>query len=384
MVSLFLQSEIENPYPFYQKMIEDHPVYWDETNKIWAVYSYAACLELLNNTDAHIPGFPPNDKLNKHARLILKNLARLTNGVEHEIAKETAVILFSYLKTIGINTILEELLSGRSIQNEINWVDLVCKKLPVLTILKGFDLNKKDSDLICKKIAQLVKIMQPTKTDETVEEINTVAEEIYSITGKHLATLPFYDTLIAKIAVAYSISPSEIISICVSNLIGLCIQSYDAGRGLLSNSLLQVLSKENSPQHEADKIWIQKMVLETVRFDPPIHNTRRIASKDIPLNKINIKKNDSLLIVLAAANRDSNQFTNAMNFDIERNNNHDHLTFGAGGHMCLAKHFSITIATETLYYIFDNYKNISLLTNKIEYEPMSNARLPKAIWISLL
>ena len=31
---------------------------------------------------------------------------------------------------------------------------------------------------------------------------------------------------------------------CISNLIGLFIQSYDAGRGILSNSLLQVLKNE--------------------------------------------------------------------------------------------------------------------------------------------
>jgi hypothetical protein len=42
MSSLFLQSEV-NPYSFYQKMIEENAVYWDETDKIWAIYSYAFC-----------------------------------------------------------------------------------------------------------------------------------------------------------------------------------------------------------------------------------------------------------------------------------------------------------------------------------------------------
>lgn len=384
MSAIFLQSEVENPYSFYQKMTKEQPVYWDETNKIWAIYSYAACVELLNNTAATIPVLTANNELNRSATTIIENLARLSNGIQHEIAKETAQILFSYLKTVGIHTILEELLPERLLQNQINWVDLVCKKLPVLTVLKSFDFNKKDSDFICKKIAQLVKIMQPHKTAEAIEEINKVAEEIYSITERHFVTLPFYEALIRKISDLYPISQTEIFSICVSNLIGLFIQSYDAGSGLLSNSLLQLLSKENFSKDKVDKICIQKMVVETLRFDPPIHNTRRIASKDIQLNNSTIKKNDSLLLVLAAANRDPNHFTNAMNFDTERNNNHDHLTFGTGGHMCLAKHFSVTITNETLYYLVHNYKNISISENEIEYEPMINARLPKAIWISLL
>ncbi|MRX38454.1 cytochrome P450 [Flavobacterium sp. LC2016-23] len=382
MSTLFLQSEVKNPYSFYQQMTAENPVYWDETHKIWALYSYSACVEILNHTAAHIPAFPANDNFNTSAAKIIRNLARLSNGIQHEIAKETAVILFSFLKNVGIDTILEELLPKEVIQNPINWVDLVCKKLPILTVLKSFDFNEKDTHFICEKITQLVKIMQPNKTAEAIESINTVSEEIYGITERHIVKLPFYKALIDKISASYCISLEEAISMGVSNLIGLFIQSYDAGRGLLSNSLLQILSKENLPENKTEKGLIQKMVLETLRFDPPIQNTRRMATEDIPLNKITIKKNDSILIVLAAANRDPLQFINAMNFDIERNNNHEHLTFGSGGHMCVAKHFSVHITTETLYYLFRNF-NIVLSGNEITYEPLINVRLPKAIWISL-
>lgn len=383
MSSLFLQSEVKNPYSFYQKMIAENAVYWDETHKIWALYSYAACIEILNNTAAHIPAFPANDNLNTYAAKIIMNLARLANGIQHEIAKETAVILFSSIKTVGINSILEELLPKEVIPDPINWVDLVCKRLPVLTVLKSFDFNKKDTLLICEKIAPLVKIMQPNKTAEDIEVINKVSQEMYCITERHLAGLPFYKAVIRKISVNYTISSEEALSMGVSNLIGLFIQSYDAGRGILSNALLQMLSKENLPENETDAVRIQKIVLETLRFDPPIHNTRRVATEDIQFHKIIIKKNDPILIVLAAANRDPQQFANAMNFDIERSNNHEHLTFGTGGHMCVAKQFSVRIATEALYYLFRNF-NVVLSGNKIAYEPMINARLPKAIWISLL
>ncbi|MCD0466706.1 cytochrome P450 [Flavobacterium sp. ENC] len=382
MSILFLQSEVKDPYSFYQKMTAENPVYWDETHKIWALYSYEACAKILNHTAAHIPAFPPNDNLNTYAAKIIRNLARLSNGIQHEIAKETAVILFSSMKTVGINTILEELLPREAVQNPINWIELVCKKLPVLTVLKSFDFNEKDTLFICEKIALLVKIMQPNKTAEDIESINTVSEEIYGIAERHLVRLPFYKALIGKISATYPISLEEAISMVVSNLIGLFIQSYDAGRGLLSNSLLQILSKENLPEHKIDKGRIQKIVLETLRFDPPIHNTRRMATEDILLNKIIIKKNDPILIVLAAANRDPRKFENAMNFDMERNNNHEHLTFGTGGHMCVAKHFSVSITTEALYCLFTNF-NVVLSGNEITYEPMINARLPKAIWISL-
>jgi cytochrome P450 len=121
-----------------------------------------------------------------------------------------------------------------------------------------------------------------------------------------------------------------------------------------------------------------------LRFDPPIHNTRRIATQDIFIGESLIKKNDSILIVLASANRDPQKFENALDFDIKRNNNNENLTFGTGGHMCVAKHFSIHLATEALWFLFDEYKTIKLLENNIQYEPMINVRLPKSVWISLL
>lgn len=381
MSTLFLQSEIKDPYAVYQKMIKEDPVYWDETNKIWAIYSYEFCVAILQNTNAHIPLFSSNKKLNQYASKIISNLARLSDGIQHAIAKETALSFFSNMKAIEIHSITEELFSKDSNPNQINWVDSVCKKLPVLTVLKSFDFNEEDSDFITQNISQLVKIMQPQKNAEEVEMLNEVSKKVYLMTEKHIAELSFYESLATTISSTYTISKEEAVSFCVSNLIGLFIQSYDAARGLLSNSLLQFFSKENTLSNQIDKTQIQKMVIETLRFDPPIHNTRRIAVSDISVNGNTIKKDDLILVVVAAANRDPKQFENAMNFDGERVNN-NHLTFGIGGHMCLAKYFSVHLATEALYFLINNYK-ISFLENEIEYEPMINARLPKAIWVSL-
>lgn len=380
MSTLFLQSEIKNPYSLYHKMLEESPLYWDESHKIWAVYSYEYCTEILNHKKAYIPAVSENN-FNEYALKISRNLARLSNGVQHEIAKESAFILFSYMKNIAIDTILSELFQNNN-NTEINWVELVCKKLPVLTVLKSLGFTDDDSFFISKNIEPLIKIMQPNKKSEDIEAINAISEKMYVIIEKHISLISFYENAITAISTKYGISHQETKSVFISNLIGLFIQSYDAGRGLLSNALLQCFSKENSFK-KTDKTQIQKLVVETLRFDPPIHNTRRIAAEDIQLNNSTIKQNETILVVLAAANRDDRQFENPTIFDIERTNNQEHLTFGTGGHMCLAKYFSINLTMEALHYLFCNFKNISILDHEIEYESLINARLPKAIWISI-
>ena len=379
--TLFLQSDTNNPYLIYKTMLEKHPVYWDETNKIWAIYSYEDCISILKNPKAQIPAINPNNeqKLNQYSLEIFNNLARLSNGIQHDIAREIAMSLFSNINSVDINYIISQLIKNDLAENKIDWVNSVCKKLPILVLLKSFGFEENDCDFISDKIEFFTKIMLPNKTKEQVKLINDYSEQFYSIVEKHLFSLAFYKPLLSKISEKHNIQFDEIIPIVVSNLIGLCIQSFDAGRGILSNSFLQIVQNKNI----SDKIAIEKSVIETLRFDPPIHNTRRIATEDFLIGESLIKKNDAILIILASANRDSVKFDNALSFDMERNNNNENLTFGIGSHMCLAKYFSIHLATEALWFLFDQFKTITLLENNIQYEQMINARLPKTMWISL-
>ena len=377
--SLFFQSEVKDPYSIYKLMLDKNPVYWDETNHIWAIYSYEYCVEILKSSQVEIPTVNPNNEqnLNESALQILNNLTRLSNGIQHEITREIALLLFSNLKSIPIDQIISQLIQKDLRDNKIDWVNSVGKKLPILSILKSFDFEEIDCDFISEKIDSLSKIMLPKKTEEQVKLINENAEKLYSIIEKHLSLLPFYKSLSIKISEKYNVFDTESIPIVISNFIGLCIQSYDAGHGILSNSLLQIINNNSF----LNKTEIEKTVIETLRFDPPIHNTRRISIEDFYIGESQIKKNDPILIVLASANRDAQKFENAMDFNMERINNPENLTFGIGGHMCLAKYFSINLATEALSYLVNEYKTIALLKNKIEYEPLINARLPKNIWI---
>lgn len=362
-------------------MLQNNPVYWDETNKIWAIYSYEDCISILKNPKAEIPAVNPDNKqkLNKTALEILNNLTRLSNGIQHEISKEIAMLLFSKMKSVDINSIISQLIKSNLVENKMDWVNSVCKKLPVLGVLKSFNFEEKDCEFIANQIESLVKIMLPQKTEEQAKSINEVSATIFSIVEKQLFQLNFYESLSAKISQPNSLSLDEIKTISISNLIGLFIQSFDAGRGILSNSLLQILNNKTF----SSKTEIEKSVIETLRFDPPIHNTRRIATEDFYIGKSLIKKNDSILVVLASANREPKKFENESKFDIERNNNTENLTFGIGGHMCLAKHFSIHLTTEAVWFLFNEFKTVTILENNIQYEPMINARLPKNIWISL-
>ncbi len=377
---LFRQSDIEKPYEIYETMLSENPVYWDEAAMLWAIYSYEDCRAILNNPVAQIP--PVNrEGLNDHALLITDKLARLNNNQEHEIARAMAMSLFENMQTISIAAIVENLLDGKDKKRITDWVK-ISRKLPVMAVLESFGFDEENRVFIAERMEQLVKIMLPGKTAEQIAEINEVSKQVYETTGKHFFNVRFYDTLINQISGKYKITRDEVITGCVSNLVGLFIQSYDAGRGILSNTLLQLL-RQNADPGQLSKDYLQKTVIETLRHDPPVHNTRRIAADTIVFGEREIKKGQRLFIVLAAANRDPKKFADPNRFDIHRQNNKEHLTFGTGHHACVAGHFSMSLATDALEYVFNRYPSIRLLEENINYEPAINVRLPKSLLISL-
>jgi cytochrome P450 len=383
--TLFLQSDCDDPYKFYSTMAENSPVYWDSVNNLWAIYSYENCQKILGSDAAEIPVINENNKnqLNEYALLIFKNLARAANGIEHDMARSAAELLLKNVHSIQLNEMLGKLINKGTEPLELDWVSAVCKKLAVLSVLKSFDFCENDSAYIFANIGKLVKLMLPDKSPQQVIGINEISKEIFSVTEKHLQNSSYFQPMVKFISKKYSTGIERTIHLVTSNLIGLVIQGYDGLRGLLGNSLLQALYRRDIAATKPTREYLQKLVIETLRFDPPVHNTRRTAVSDICLNQKEIKKNDLILLVLASANRDPKIFENADVFDMERTNNSNHLTFGSGSHACVANRFSVHLVAETLYHLFERYHAIRLIEAHINYEPAVNVRLPKNILISL-
>ncbi len=339
--TLFLQSDATDPYEIYSQMLTEHPVFWDNRNKLWAIYSYENCKAILTNAAVIIPSlaFAGNNKLNEYAALLANNLTRLSNPPQHNVAKQISLQLFEKMKPVSLTDILKELFTKTDIHGEVDWVNAVCKKLLVFTILKGFDFADADIDLVLSRMEQLVKIMLPVKTDEQAGVINKIAKDIYLLVERNIVNRDFLHSIVCSEDNAAN--KDDILVLCVCNFIGLLIQSYDAGRGALSNSLLQfLLNRDSGEININDENYFYYSVVESLRFDPPVHNTKRILADDIFINGCQFRKGDAVLVIIAAANRDSQKFIKPNQYNIYRTNNNEHLTFSAGHHSCLAKYFS--------------------------------------------
>ena len=368
---LFRQSEIENPYAVYAQMLSEHPVYFDPIRQIWAVYSYDDCLRLLNSEFAHIPD--PNQsiisQMNEHARLIAEHLIRLQNPPRHGALHPLVLRLFEQLPPPSVHAQLDSIFAVQS--GSLDWV-VATRCLPAQALLDGFGFASATAEGLLSLLDSLVTFMLPGKSTPDLEVLNASANEAYALVERHISQSDHLPAVLPS-----TIDHKDALQIITANLIGLLLQSYDAGRGLLSNGLLYVVRQANSG------VDYRSIITEMLRYDPPVHNTRRILTQNIMLGDVELKAGESVLLVLAAANRDQQHFAHPDQFDPLRPNNADHLTFGAGIHSCLARHYMMNLTVAALEYLVARYPNLHLLTEPIEFEPLVNVRLPRAIHIAL-
>ena len=365
---LFKQSEVNNPYEQYAQQQASHPVYWDAQNKVWGIYTYKGCWLLLNSPHTRIPALaaPAEGVLNEYAVLLLQHLVRLGNGAQHSHARQIVMQLHKGMQPVSTALLLDQLLARHHVTT-IDWVT-ISKQLPAYHLLNSFRFPQENIQAILCCIERLVTIMSPHKTTEQVTAINTAAQQVYQLTEQQLLS-----------GMAGAVAPDQLV-ISTVNLVGLLIQSYDAGRGILCNALLQAFTRSTTTGHREA---MKKLVVETLRYDSPIHNTRRVLTSNMVIHNRELKEGDTVVLVLAAANRDPAQFEHPELFDTNRHNNNTHLTFGAGAHACVAQHSAVAMATEALVYLFHQYPEVRLLMEQVSYEPLVNARLPQQLLIAL-
>lgn len=122
----------------------------------------------------------------------------------------------------------------------------------------------------------------------------------------------------------------------VSMITLLIFAGHETTSNLIATGTMMLLDNpEQLDQLKGDLSLIPGAVEELLRFNGPSTSTGpRFATEDIELGGQQIKKGEMILVMVKAANRDENKFTDPEDLEIMRKVDR-HLAFGQGIHMCL-------------------------------------------------
>jgi len=127
------------------------------------------------------------------------------------------------------------------------------------------------------------------------------------------------------------------------------------------NMLFSLLS--NSRQLEAvrsDRSLIPQAIEESLRLETPLLNITRLATKDANVGGVRIPAGSTVMLMLAAANRDEGRYPDPDDYDIWRESPKPHISFGHGPHACLGTHLARLEMRVALNLLLDRLPNLRL------------------------
>jgi cytochrome P450 len=110
----------------------------------------------------------------------------------------------------------------------------------------------------------------------------------------------------------------------------------------------------------ADRRLIPQAIEEALRLETPLLNITRLATKDTEIDGVSIEAGSTVMLMLAAANRDENRHDDPDAFDIFRSDPKPHISFGHGPHMCLGVHLARIEMRVALDHLLDRLPNLRL------------------------
>ena len=137
------------------------------------------------------------------------------------------------------------------------------------------------------------------------------------------------------------------------------------------------------PRCVTDPTAIPDAVEEVLRFDSSVVHWRRRTTTAVTLSGVDLPAGADVLVCIGAANRDPHVFDNPDEFDIRRANAHEHLSFGAGPHLCLGAPLARLEARVVLEELTAALPNLRLDDDQtLQFAPIIAFRGPRSLLVA--
>ncbi len=110
----------------------------------------------------------------------------------------------------------------------------------------------------------------------------------------------------------------------------------------------------------SDRGLVAQAIEESLRFETPLLNITRLATRDTEIDGVPIPSGSTVMLMLAAANREETRHADPDRFDIGRDDPKPHISFGHGPHVCLGMHLARMEMRVALNLLLDRLPNLRL------------------------
>jgi len=345
----FLPAHRSDPHATWRALREAEPVYWHPVFRMWMLTRYEDVLFVLRDgnftTDrSSVPLMRWIARMSRDdaqfSAMIERNLLMM-DGPDHTRLRGLVSKAFTPRRVEGLRPRLEQVVDGLlddcAERGEMELVRDFAHPLPVIAIAELLGVPVADRHLFAHWSAQLVQLLDPLQASGGVESMRRATHEIFGYFGRLLEERrsdPRDDLLSAMITAEQDgLRLEELDLLALSSL--LLVAGHETTSNLIGNAVLALLRNPDERKRlQDDPALITTAIDEFLRYDGPIQFTDRAVRSDCEIGGKQIRQHQLVGVVLAAANRDPEQFADPERLDLGRSDNR-HLAFGQGSHFCL-------------------------------------------------
>ena len=384
----FLPEVIAEPYTVYRRYREEDPVHWGISSNprlpgAWYLFRYEDVVQVLES-----PKFgreasrvrddgegAPVPAAYRGFSSMVSNWMVFRDPPNHTRLRTLVNKVFSAKMVENIRPailgITDSLLDRVQNRKEMDLVEDFAFPLPVMVIAALLGVDPEDRPLF----RQWALALQHASASRL-----TPSPELYEQAEQ--ATQGFIDYFQRAIALRHAEPRQDLITSLIKaqeegdklsdeEVLATCIHLLTAGHETTINLITKgVLALLRHPQAlellRSHPEFMAGAVEELIRYDSPVQMVTRWAYADIEIDGKQIRRGDSVGLMLGSANRDPARFQNPDVLNLQRSDC-KHCGFGSGIHFCLGSALARAEAAIALHILLNRLLDMRLVDEKVEW-----------------
>jgi cytochrome P450 len=333
-----------DPHPVLARLRRDEPAHYDGVINRWVLTRHDDVERVLRDRTMSLDPHKANE--GTYMRLFLPPPGQAANMLFSDPPDHTrlrALVNKAFTPRAverlapRIRRIIDELLDPVAEGESFDLIEALAGPLPVIVIAEMLGIDPADRDDF-KRWSELdVRTFNPFLSDEERAAVSSALGERDAYLRRVLArrrAQPRDDLLSALIAAEEAgdrLDDDEIVTMCELLLVAGNVTTTD----LIGNGVWILLRHPTElSKLRAEPSLIDNAVEEILRFESPVVQSVRIPTSDVAIRGCPMRRGESVVVFLAAANRDPDVYPEPDRFDVTRRDVH-HQSFGGGVHFCL-------------------------------------------------
>jgi len=365
-------NQHENPYDWYDSLLRKQPFGFDPALKLWIAADADSVTAVLEAEQLQVrPSSEPIPigLIGTPAGEVFGGLVRMREGEYHHRLKN---IIIGAIASADMQQVQQKAFTftsqGLRCHNKIN--DLMFT-IPAMVVASLCGFTNDSLPEMTGLIAEFVLCIPASASSEQQARASRAAEQLLMRYSSQFECVK-KGMFLAPLLHAAVVDDLPNRAALITNSIGLLSQTYDATAGLIGNALL---AAQRYPQ-SFNEASLKDFLEEVARFDAPIQNTRRFAAAPFRWRDQEIATGETILLLLAAANRDLRANPQADEFIPGRTNSRC-FTFSHGRHRCPGQQLAIAIASGFIDALQQHNVGAIDALRCTGYRASGNARIPE-------